>query len=206
LELVVSGRTRQLVSRVRFLTLAGGTVLLALSAWNALTYWSPLWAAWFNLCAYLGLRIAAVRSALRGTAIDDHLSWSGAMAGALVGLTPLVLTSTTVLARECTAAMQLLCLYYVVGRSTCLTMGCCEARSPRVRLPAMELVAVAVILLVSLALPARITLAFLLCAVGVVRVLSRIAREGLSRGLALSVSRIDALATLVAGIVLFLRP
>jgi hypothetical protein len=132
-----------------------------------------------------GLRWRAIADSQRGGAQEKPLTWSGASTGAFVGL-GLAFALTRTVPSGWVVATFLISLeaLYGVGKWTCLRVGCCDAprsRSP-VRLPMLELVAAASLILVGGALVVRFPLAAVtVIAHGqyVLRILSRWARSRL---------------------------
>ncbi len=170
----------------------------------------------FNLAAYLGLRWPAIRSVFTRERLDDHLSWSGAVLGALVGLVPVAVAGLS--SPPPTFIMQALFLmfaYYALGKLTCTYIGCCDYRhlalraKLRIPLPLLEAVAVTAVAVIMLSLRtarANNELAAGLIGFGAIRILSRLLRSESLRVVAQSTLRVDSLPCLLLGLALLVAP
>lgn len=187
---MVTGSARlKLASNARFAIMAFGALLLSIAAAQHLPPWqAALQALLFNACAYLGLRWPLLRGAIRGMGVDDRLSWSGAILGAAVGLTPAAVGHSLAQAYFTAYALASLAMYYGCGKVTCWFLGCCNfgsesiAQNARmVPLPLMEATAAFIasltILGITNAEKPYIACAAFLCIFGFVRSASRILRE-----------------------------
>lgn len=183
-----SPRLKQ-ASKLRFVVMALGTVALSTAAAKYLGFWQGAsQALFFNASAYLGLRWPLLRSALKEAPLEDRLSWSGALAGAAIGLIPSGVLFSRYQTYFAADALTLLATYYTFGKATCWFLGCCNYGSvalvERLRVIPLPLVESAVAFAVAFTIwrldaihMPELACSIFVCTFGLLRSTSRALRE-----------------------------